>query len=238
MNYQNIYNSIIEKAKSQNRIKLRKNQRNYVYYEKHHIIPKCLNGSNDNSNLVLLTAREHFICHKLLTYIYKGNRKIIFAYTLLCFKLQNISSRDYKHARELISKNTSGKNHYLYGKKQSKETINKRMEKNKLKIEQTRKKISNSLKGHIVDEKTKLKISESNKGKKKSDLHRLNLIISHKGHYQSLNTKMKISEKMKNIRKGKPSNMLGKKHSEFTKQKMSISAKNRIDKKYKNQEMI
>lgn len=39
------------------------------YVEKHHILPKCfkMGGERDRDNLVLLTAREHFICHKLLT---------------------------------------------------------------------------------------------------------------------------------------------------------------------------
>lgn len=36
------------------------------YTETHHIIPKCLGGSNYSSNLVKLTAREHYICHLLL----------------------------------------------------------------------------------------------------------------------------------------------------------------------------
>jgi 5-methylcytosine-specific restriction endonuclease McrA len=37
------------------------------YAENHHIIPKSLGGSNKKENLVKLTAREHFICHWLLT---------------------------------------------------------------------------------------------------------------------------------------------------------------------------
>jgi hypothetical protein len=37
------------------------------YVERHHIVPKSLGGSNDESNLVRLTAREHYICHLLLT---------------------------------------------------------------------------------------------------------------------------------------------------------------------------
>lgn len=36
------------------------------YYEKHHIIPRSLNGSNEKKNLVLLTAKEHYLCHWLL----------------------------------------------------------------------------------------------------------------------------------------------------------------------------
>lgn len=42
------------------------------YTEKHHIIPKSLGGSNNPSNLVSLTAREHFICHMLLTKMVVG----------------------------------------------------------------------------------------------------------------------------------------------------------------------
>jgi len=36
------------------------------YKEKHHIIPKCMGGDNTKNNLVELTAREHFVCHRLL----------------------------------------------------------------------------------------------------------------------------------------------------------------------------
>ena len=64
--YSKWYYSIIETAKSQHRKKLLKEDLDYKYYENHHIIPKALGGSNSNENLVLLTAREHFICHILL----------------------------------------------------------------------------------------------------------------------------------------------------------------------------
>jgi hypothetical protein len=37
------------------------------YTENHHIVPKSLGGPDSNENLVSLTAREHFICHWLLT---------------------------------------------------------------------------------------------------------------------------------------------------------------------------
>lgn len=39
---------------------------NGTYYEKHHIIPHSLGGSDLDKNLVLLTAREHYLCHWLL----------------------------------------------------------------------------------------------------------------------------------------------------------------------------
>ena len=56
--YTRIYYTIIEKAKSRTISS---------YTENHHIIPKSLGGSNSKDNLVALTAREHFVCHLLLT---------------------------------------------------------------------------------------------------------------------------------------------------------------------------
>lgn len=40
--------------------------------EKHHIIPSSLGGSNDPSNLVALTAREHYVVHLLLARMTTG----------------------------------------------------------------------------------------------------------------------------------------------------------------------
>jgi hypothetical protein len=66
--YSNWYHCII--ANARNRI-LPTN----TYIEKHHIIPKSLGGSNNPGNLVNLTAREHFICHILLTKFLIGEHK-------------------------------------------------------------------------------------------------------------------------------------------------------------------
>lgn len=94
MNYQRIYNEIIENAKSRGLNK----QMLDGYFEKHHIIPKCLGGSNDKDNLVLLTAREHFICHYLLTKIYKNIYKLWTAYFLLS-KKNKVTSKQYEIAK-------------------------------------------------------------------------------------------------------------------------------------------
>jgi hypothetical protein len=58
------YKSIIAKA--------RQRVNHDGYFEKHHILPKSLGGSNDSSNLVRLTAKEHFICHLLLVKMTEG----------------------------------------------------------------------------------------------------------------------------------------------------------------------
>ena len=63
---------------SLNRIRLKRLDPNYMYYEEHHIIPRCfyqsegghLPGDKDHpDNLILLTAREHFVVHQLLVKI-------------------------------------------------------------------------------------------------------------------------------------------------------------------------
>lgn len=58
------------------------------YVEKHHIIPKSLGGSNSKSNIVRLSAREHFICHRLLTKMTDGDnrRKMVYAMNMLLAK--------------------------------------------------------------------------------------------------------------------------------------------------------
>jgi hypothetical protein len=67
MNWEDIYNNLVNTAKSENRIK-----NSEIYYENHHIIPRHMGGSDCDENLVLLTFREHIISHYLLWRIY-GN---------------------------------------------------------------------------------------------------------------------------------------------------------------------
>jgi len=98
MNYQKIYNQIIERAK---------NRQLEGYKEKHHILPKCLGGNNDKDNLIELTAREHFLCHRLLCEIYPNNDKLWYALFLMSIGKNKhrvntpyvISSRTYEYLR-------------------------------------------------------------------------------------------------------------------------------------------
>ena len=100
MEYHKVYNKIIERAKT---------RQLEGYKEKHHILPKCLGGTNDKENLVLLTAREHFICHWLLVRMYPDNKKLIYSFHAMCRQNKSgkryiPSSRTYKEARELFKK--------------------------------------------------------------------------------------------------------------------------------------
>ena len=61
--YSCYYYSIINKAKSRATSK-REAKKILGYVEKHHIIPKVLGGTNDEDNIVFLTAREHFVTNQ------------------------------------------------------------------------------------------------------------------------------------------------------------------------------
>ena len=97
--YTTWYNSLIRNAK---------NRTIAGYTEKHHIIPSSLGGTNDVDNLVKLTAREHFICHLLLTKMTTGNAKYKMNFAL--YMLSNVNnigdgrytpcSRLYSYARK------------------------------------------------------------------------------------------------------------------------------------------
>ena len=69
--YARIYNSIVVRAQKRGLCK----RVLTGYFEKHHVVPKSLGGSDLNENLVLLTAREHFLCHMLLIRMTEGWRQ-------------------------------------------------------------------------------------------------------------------------------------------------------------------
>jgi hypothetical protein len=62
------YYNIIQRAKT-------RNLPPEIYVERHHIIPRSLGGTNEDDNLVVLTAREHFVCHLLLTRMTTGQSR-------------------------------------------------------------------------------------------------------------------------------------------------------------------
>lgn len=68
MDYKRIYESLIEKGK---------NRTLTEYSELHHIIPRCIYGNNDKTNLVRLTPEEHYLAHQLLIKIYPNNRSLV-----------------------------------------------------------------------------------------------------------------------------------------------------------------
>lgn len=100
------------------------------YTESHHIIPRSLGGSDDPTNITKLTAREHFICHWLLTKIYREGEahwKMLNAIRIMRAGNKNqqrysnrITARVYSNLKEEYSKlqsdRYSGEGNPMYGR--------------------------------------------------------------------------------------------------------------------------
>lgn len=116
MDYKKIYDQIILRSQNEHREKIKGGQ----YFENHHITPISLGRVDKKENLVLLTAREHFICHKLLVEIYPNNNKLIYALWGMSTQVAPNQLRDYKVnnrgyerlriiVSEIVSKKQKGK---------------------------------------------------------------------------------------------------------------------------------
>jgi hypothetical protein len=187
MNYEKIYNDLMtDRIKLKfHRLELKKT--NKQYYEHHHIKPKCMGGDKSYSvhsdNIVLLTAREHYIAHRLLWLIHK-TRELALAFHKMVYSANNTQERifdsySYAAAKEAFSLSQSGKNNPMYGKSANKGKPSKNKGKilgprpymkgdnNPAKKHEVREKISEKLKGvkkSPINENTRKKLSIANSG--------------------------------------------------------------------------
>ena len=108
MNYKKIYENLILRAKTRTLDS---------YTEKHHIVPRCMGGTDDEENLVRLTPEEHYLAHQLLIKIYNGNYKLVKAASMMIPNRQ--SNKMYGWLRRRLSEAKSveqkGKNNSQYG---------------------------------------------------------------------------------------------------------------------------
>lgn len=80
MNYAKIYEQLIERAR---------NRSLTGYFERHHIVPRCMLGSDSPENLVRLTPEEHYVAHQLLVRIHPENRSLIYACMMMASTRNN-----------------------------------------------------------------------------------------------------------------------------------------------------
>lgn len=194
MDYKKIHDQIIERAK--NRILV-------GYKERHHIIPKCMGGTNELNNLVDLTAREHFLIHKLLCEIYPTNDKLFYAYRMMSImKNSRDNIRDYyisSYEFALIRARHSN--------------ISSKYNKNKIVSQETKDKISASTAGkkrRPMSQKAKNKISMALKGRKLSDEHKESLRKSHQGNIKCTGKALTLEKEQERCDKIKQSWVLRK----------------------------
>jgi len=185
VDYKKIYDQIIDRAK---------NRVTEGYTENHHIIPKCMGGGSDSSNnIVALTAREHYICHYILHFLYPDNNKIFYAFRTMCKMKNKHQSRDFNISSRMfeylklqhsirLKKGMSpffkmvqtGEANGMYGKKHTEESRKKMSEAHKGKkvwnigipaSEESKKKRREKLKGKSRPERSKEWSLNISKGK-------------------------------------------------------------------------
>jgi hypothetical protein len=121
MNYKKIYDDLMNSRLKIKSIRINE-KKDGKYFEKHHIIPKCKGGTDNtpykNNNIVLLTAREHFLAHWLLWLIYR-DRQTALAFHKMMSITKNLkrvnNSIGYEEAREAFRLTNIG-NQYGKGK--------------------------------------------------------------------------------------------------------------------------
>jgi NUMOD3 motif len=173
--YTRWYNQLI--ANAQNRII-------EGYTERHHIQPRSLGGTDTPENLVELTAREHFVCHWLLTKMTTGEDRYKMINALRMMRAEKegqqryntaITSRVYetikKEYAQLQSERFSGENNPMYGRTHTEEAKRAIKEKNtgkKLTEKQIARQVAaqTGRKRSSFSEEWRAKMSESKQGEK------------------------------------------------------------------------
>ena len=158
----------------------RKNKRWNSLFGDHHIIPYCISKDNNKENKVLLTFKEHYICHLLLCQMVedpKYKSKMYYA----VFMLQNSSDdqlRSLSYFRKLKAleynrKACALRNHKPnLGNKHTDETKKLLAEQAKLRRHTQTSKDKIKENNIRTNESRAKKVSDYNKGKIKSSEHR------------------------------------------------------------------
>lgn len=146
-------------------------------HERHHIVPRSLGGSNEKSNIVCLTYREHFLAHWLLIKILTGDdlKKMQHALFRITHKSNTLDSRiisgwQYETARKAKAIAISGESHPMHGKKHTKESVDKMIIKNHMRGKYGE---LHHLYGKTHKESTKALMSELRKNRQSGEDHPL-----------------------------------------------------------------
>lgn len=94
MNYKRIYDDLMQRGQT-------RSKNDGIYYESHHIYPRCLGGTNEKTNLTLLTPEEHYVAHQLLVKMHPSDHKLLRAATFMSAKRTN--NKTYGWLRRKLS---------------------------------------------------------------------------------------------------------------------------------------
>lgn len=199
--YTQYYRDIISKAKNSLRVKYRGE-----YYERHHILPKSLGGDNSKENLILLTAREHFICHLLLIKMVDGQNRN----RMMCAFYQ--MKRSPKNMKRVVTSRF-----FETFKRQRSEALSQ-LYKGKKKPDGFGDKVRKRLKGIPLSEEHRRKVSLNHHNVAGKNNPRFGIKFSEE-------TRARISIAMTGNRVGIKNHMFGNTHTDEVKEKISAHGK-------------
>jgi hypothetical protein len=195
MDYSKIYDRLMARAT---------NRRATEYTEIHHVIPRCMGGTDKSDNLVRLTAEEHFVAHKLLVKMYPTERGLVFG--MMAMTMSNRGMRPCNKAfgwvRRLIAQALS----------ESRKGVPR--------CPDMMAKIWAGNRGRVAPQHEREKISHGLKGKPKSPEHIAKVIAANKGRPGTMTGKTHSPETKERMRLA----ALARKHSAETKEKLTAFA--------------
>lgn len=139
------------------------------YHERHHIVPKCMGGTDDKDNLIDLFAREHFEAHRMLALENPDNEKLVYAWWCMS-TMQNdymerykITAKEYEELKiqysQLMQEKMNGSNNPMYNRSWWDEDTPIE------KINEWKNNMSNALKEKWLNQDFKEKMCQLRKGK-------------------------------------------------------------------------
>lgn len=193
------------------------------YHERHHIIPKCMGGTNNEDNLIDLFAQEHFVAHRLLAKENPDNNSLVYGWVCMAFmkngyqERYEITAEEYETLKKMNSELMKGVKREPF----TEETRNKmsQAQKNRFANPEERKKYSDMFSGEKASwygkhhsEEVKRKLSDAKKGE----------LNPNYGKVYSEEERKYLSE----LLSGEHAPMYGKHHTDETRKKISQSNTN------------
>ena len=93
------YNGGMDYAAHYERLMSRGRQRGLsdCYFERHHVLPRCMGGSDHHSNIVRLTPEEHYVAHQLLVKMHPRNGKLVYAVRAMTLRAPTFGGKRSKN---------------------------------------------------------------------------------------------------------------------------------------------
>lgn len=72
------------------------------YFERHHVVPRCLGGLDTEENLVSLTAAEHYVAHQLLAKLYPWHVGLTYAAVKMSVKVSGRKAYEWLRRKNAV----------------------------------------------------------------------------------------------------------------------------------------